>query len=535
MRRITIVSDFFANEINGGAELVDAEVASLLIKDGKEVYKIKSSALTESYIKEHLDDFYIVSNFVTMPERAKKFLKQTDYVIYEHDHKYLRTRDPSPFENFKAPDNQIINKDFYSNPIAVLRQSKKHAEVVESNLKTGNIVNLGCSLWSSAEMDLLEKHLDTAKNDRYAIMDSDNHVKGRYEAIKYCEKNDLQYDLIATSTYEDFISTLSQYRGIVFLPQVLETFSRLAVEARILNCQLLTNKNIGASYEKWFKLKGRELLTMIKAKKFEVYKTLSSFIDGKRIEKSQVEGDITVILNMYRRPQNMDMQIKAIKDQTVKPKEVWMWVNQHEDNKKVNKKQFDVDRVFDNNHNWKFYGRFAAALLADTEYVAIFDDDTIPGEKWFENCLSTMETTPGILGSAGVTLEDNIYVKHQRCGWPTKNEQTERVDLVGHAWFFKREWLAHLWREKPFTWDNGEDIQFSYLAQKYGGIQTYCPPHPASDTSLHGSTLGNELGIDSKATSNNNEVGHQQFFTERDLCVQNAIKNGWKTVKEVKL
>jgi hypothetical protein len=212
-----------------------------------------------------------------------------------------------------------------------------------------------------------------------------------------------------------------------------------------------------------------------------------------------------------------------------------MWVNQHEDNKRVDKKQFDVDRVFDNNHNWKFYGRFAAALLADTEYVAIFDDDTVPGDKWFENCLTTMESTPGILGSAGVTLEDKVYVNHQRSGWPIQNEQTERVDLVGHAWFFKREWLAHLWREKPFTWDNGEDIQFSYLAQKYGGIQTYCPPHPPTDTSLHGSTLGNELGIDSKATSNNNEVEHQQFFTERDLCVQNAIKNGWKTVKEVKL
>jgi hypothetical protein len=313
MRRITIVSDFFANEINGGAELVDAEVVSLLIQDGKEVYKIKSSSLTENFIKEHLNDFYIVSNFVAMSERAKKFLKQTDYVIYEHDHKYLRIRDPSSFENFKAPESQIINKDFYSNAVAVLCQSKKHAEVVESNLKTGNIVNLGCSLWSSTEMSLLEKHIDTPKNDRYAIMDSGNHVKGRFEAIKYCEKNGLQYDLIATGTYEYFISTLSQYRGIVFLPQVLETFSRLAVEARILNCQLLTNKNIGASYENWFKLKGRDLFDMVKEKKLEVFKTLSSFIDGKRIEKSQVEGDVTVILNMYRRPQNMDMQIKAVK------------------------------------------------------------------------------------------------------------------------------------------------------------------------------------------------------------------------------
>ena len=87
-----------------------------------------------------------------------------------------------------------------------------------------------------------------------------------------------------------------------------------------------------------------------------------------------------------------------------------------------------------------------------------------------------MHKQEGILGSAGVILNSGIYVDHTRSGWPAKNENIERVDLVGHAWFFKREWLKYLWMEKPATWDNGEDIHFSYLAQKYGNIQTYCPP-----------------------------------------------------------
>ena len=154
-----------------------------------------------------------------------------------------------------------------------------------------------------------------------------------------------------------------------------------------------------------------------------------------------------------------------------------MWVNAHEDNEGFDFSALDVDRVFYNDYNWKFYGRFAAALLADTKYVAVFDDDTIPGPKWFQNCLDTMTTHRGILGSAGVILHDSkLYMRHERCGWPTQNIETTQVDLVGHAWFFERDWLQYLWKEKPFTWDNGEDIQFSYLAQKHGGIQTYCPP-----------------------------------------------------------
>ena len=113
--------------------------------------------------------------------------------------------------------------------------------------------------------------------------------------------------------------------------------------------------------------------------------------------------------------------------------------------------------------------------------------------------------------------------------WPTE------VDLVGHAWFFKREWLQYLWREKPATWDNGEDIQFSYTAQKYGGIRTYCPPHPNDDIEKYGSILGNELGIDIKATSTNQDISHQHFFSERDHCIQNALRGNWKTIKNIKL
>ena len=246
------------------------------------------------------------------------------------------------------------------------------------------------------------------------------------------------------------------------------------------------------------------------------------------------ESDITVILNCYRRPYNLEMQIAAIKKQTKRPKQIWLWVNQHEDNEGFDYSQLDVDRLFLNNYNWKFYGRFAAALLADTEYIAIFDDDTIPGQKWFDNCFKTMSIKEGILGSAGVILKSDKYADHDRCGWPTHNNKIERVDLVGHAWFFKREWLQYLWKEKPPTWDNGEDIQFSYSAQKYGGIETYCPPHPTTNRDMHGSILGNELGIDSKATSTDSAVSHQQFFSERDGCVQHSLRNGWKTVKGIK-
>lgn len=534
MKEIVWIADFSVNEVRGGGEIVDAHLIDLLSQNGYNVLFAKASTLQPNQIKANLDKLYIVSNFVSLREEVKKILELADYYIVEHDHKYLRTRDPSPFPDLKAPLNQIINKSFYKKAKKVFCQSTKHGEVVRKNLGLTNIVSFGCTFWSNEEKEVLKEKIVKAKTGKVGVLESQNAVKGQLQAEIYCRNDQLDYELFSDPDYHKFIDKLAGYHKLVFFPQVFETFSRLAVEARILNCELVGNKNISAAYEPWFKLKGLDLLEAVNEHQASAE---ALFIDtiGELTQDNRQVADITVILNMYRRPSNMPMQVKAVKGQSVKPKQVWTWVNAHEDNENYDKEGLDVDRLFDNDHNWKFYGRFAAALLADTEYIAIFDDDTIPGERWFENCLETMKKNEGILGSAGVILNQKHYVDHLRCGWPISNPETTEVDLVGHAWFFKREWLQYLWKEKPPTWDNGEDIQFSFLAQKYGNIKTYCPPHPPEDRSLHGSILGNELGIDSKATSNNNETSHQQFFSERDGVVHNALENGWKTVKEVKL
>lgn len=533
MSRVCFISDFFSDEVPGGAELVDSVLCDYLKLKGLDVVKLKS--FESDKIKDSLvgNPYYIISNFTRMNEEIKNILKNYNYCIFEHDHKYLTTRDPSVFENYQAPDHAIINRDFYAGAKKVFCQSKKHKDVVEGNLKLNNIVNLGCSLWSEQELNSLEEALSVQKTSKTAVLQSNNEIKGQRESVEYCKKNNIEFDLLPGLPYSEFVSKLSEYDKLVFFPKVLESFSRLAVEARVLNCSLITNNLLGCASEEWFKQKkGKELLNFIRLKKKEILeKILAQVLPKKRVDKEE----ITVILNSYRRPYNLEMQIKAIREQTTKPVQIWLWVNAHEDNKDFDYSALEIDRVFNNDYNWKFYGRFAAALLADTDYVAIFDDDTIPGSQWFENCVETMKVQPGILGSAGVILRDKFYVQHDRCGWPTQNSETTQVDLVGHAWFFKREWLQYLWREKPTTWDNGEDIQFSYLAQKYGNIQTFCPPHPLDNKQMHGSILGNELGIDSKATSTNSAVSHRQFFSERDLCVQAAIRGGWRTIKGVKI
>lgn len=538
MHKIVFISDFFINEVNGGAEIYDnILISELKLKDHK-VCKFKSQEFTSKHILLYgkMGFKFIISNFTGLSDNCKKFfqLGHYEYCLLEHDHKYLKNRNPAVYTNFIAPPLEITNKDFYSAAKFIFCQSIKHKEVLELNLKINNVINLGCSLWSKEQLDFIQASM-SEKNNKCFISGDRNPIKGLPESIKYCTNNNVEYDILPKTKYESFIKELAKYEKFVFFPKTLESFCRVIIEARMLNCKLVTNKLNGCTYEPWFKkYKGQELINFVDNQRDLIVSKVEECI-GQVIVQDQKEGDITVILNCYRRPYNLEMQIASLRKQSIKPAQIWLWVNHHEDNENFDLSGLDVDRVFKNDFNWKFYGRFAAALLADTEYVAIYDDDTIPGSKWHENCLKTMKTNEGILGSAGIILNGNRYVQHERCGWPTQNRETTEVDLVGHAWFFKREWLRFLWQEKPTTWDNGEDIQFGFMAKIYGGISTYCPPHPPDNKELHGSILGNELGIDSKATSNNSDVSHQQFFTERDICVQTGLARGWKTVKDVSL
>lgn len=240
-------------------------------------------------------------------------------------------------------------------------------------------------------------------------------------------------------------------------------------------------------------------------------------------------NNITVILNVYNRPYTLEAQLDAIKNQTIKvaDENIWIWYNKG-DAKQAAPKNSN-HRIYVCNKNTKFHGRFAAAMLAQTEYVALFDDDVIPGTKWFENCLFWIRIKEGIMGGSGVVIQGNTYNPNYKVGWNGlhKNDLT-KVDLVGHAWFFKREWLKYMWMENPVSWHNGEDIMFSYLCQKYGNVNTFVPPHPENDIELWGNVPGrdNNWGVDKNATW----LHSPTHFSIRDNVVSTCINNGWKTV-----
>jgi cellulose synthase/poly-beta-1,6-N-acetylglucosamine synthase-like glycosyltransferase len=224
-----------------------------------------------------------------------------------------------------------------------------------------------------------------------------------------------------------------------------------------------------------------------------------------------VDKSVSVVLNGFRRGGNLREQVAALRAQSVVPLEILVWFNNPGDGSHLG---FDlgegVDVVY-SSRNFGVWSRFFFALNARGSFVCVFDDDTIPGRRWLENCLRTMESHEGLLGTIGLRYDNPpppelaVYGGYRRFGWSKgfsnddvllDNEVVE-VDFVGHSWFFRREWLEFFVRDLPdfgrFSLC-GEDMHFSFMLQKYAGIRTFVPPHPRGDMELWGSVKGREYG-----------------------------------------
>ena len=234
-------------------------------------------------------------------------------------------------------------------------------------------------------------------------------------------------------------------------------------------------------------------------------------------------SEVTVILTAYRRPDALKGQVEALRAQTLAPRAIWLWANEPGSLMREAIDRADLDRVVVSSVNAHVHARFALALTAPTETVALFDDDTVPGPGWLANCRKTLDRTPGILGSAGVRLRSQEYEGRSVHGWHDPSDETVEVDLVGHAWFLPTAWVHHLFSAPAVTGTNGEDIELAARAWRRAGIRCYCPPHPRRNRSVWGSLRGEELGSDAVALSR--RPGH---LSERDQIVRAEIEAGWR-------
>ena len=148
--------------------------------------------------------------------------------------------------------------------------------------------------------------------------------------------------------------------------------------------------------------------------------------------------EVICILNVYKRAMWFEDQLNAVINQSIKPKHIIIWNNSDFDLSKY--KDINNITIFNSSKNMGVWARFFSLyFLLEGKYVCVFDDDTIPGNNWFKNCITTINKYNALLGTIGVYFnEGNKYSVMKRYGWDNPNEKEKLVDIVGHSWFFKK-------------------------------------------------------------------------------------------------
>ncbi len=221
---------------------------------------------------------------------------------------------------------------------------------------------------------------------------------------------------------------------------------------------------------------------------------------------------ITAVMTLYKRPENLRNQLEAIENQTLPPDEIILFQDHIDSDvydiilKDQIKKRFSNVRICESNQG--VWGRFLyAAEVAVGDYVCVFDDDTIPGNRWFENCYIHMFQKEAIYGTVGITMYDHTgypFIGYGRTGWPTPLNRPIEVDFVGHSWFMPIKALKAIsYESEAFQRDHkyvGEDAYLSYINRKLYDMPTVIPPHHKYMNDTWGS-ISREYGVEDFAVS----------------------------------
>ena len=175
----TILIDDFPKGF-GGSELVNKTVFNKLLVD--------EFIASVDFEDVDAEAFYIISNISTMQDdKVDMITNHANYIILEHDYKFVRSRHPWRYENSIVPPLEIINKNLYKNAKAVFVQTTDHLSVFRDNKIEGNFIDLKCSIWSDEELDYLESInlKGDHKSYKFCVVQSSNWIKNQQGAEEF--------------------------------------------------------------------------------------------------------------------------------------------------------------------------------------------------------------------------------------------------------------------------------------------------------------------------------------------------------------
>jgi len=287
---IVIVSDMFASEYAGGAELT---TEALIDACHLNVFKLNSSHVSLDLLAQGSNKHWIFCNFSQMnKDLIPTIVANVDYSIIEYDYKYCAYRSPEKHEAatgekcdcHEQMHGKLISA-FYYGSTSLWWMSTRQMEIYHEKfpfLKSKFNVVLS-SMFSSKFFDTvsnLREKYENKKEDKWVIIGSTSWIKGVNESKSYCEKNNLNYEIVAGVSHNQVLEEMASSKGFVFLPLGGDTCPRTVIEAKLLGCEIKVNENVQHAEEEWFNNSVTEIEDYLKSRPGYFWKFIESVINS---------------------------------------------------------------------------------------------------------------------------------------------------------------------------------------------------------------------------------------------------------------
>lgn len=260
---IIIVSDFFENQVTGGAEKT---LQALIDCAPFRVALVNSHVVTMDFIQKQSRKFWIFANIANLDKDiVATAMANLNYSAIMFDFIYCKYRLQEKHKYAEGIDcnchESIIGKlylSFLANAKSLWFMSEAQAERYFSVMPA--LRNVDHTVLSSVfdneffkqSMILNAKRKQNGHNNKYIIMGSDSWIKGVEDSIDYAEEHGLEYEMVRGLDYSSLLKKLSESKGIIFLPRGGDTCPRFVIEAKILGCETILNDNVMHKNEEWF-------------------------------------------------------------------------------------------------------------------------------------------------------------------------------------------------------------------------------------------------------------------------------------------
>lgn len=270
------VSDFFAQELQGGAEL---SLQTLIDSCPSDCVGVKSTAITEEMLDTWKDSRWIFANIANMDGHIIGLLKERgiEYSFIEYDYKMCKHRNPVLYEFAEGEKCDYANtplglaiKDFMLSAKSVFFMSDKQQQIYHEHfpeLENHNTHVLS-SLFNDRSLEFIQRLSEKEYDrDKWLVLNSNSWVKGVNASETWCKENNLDYELVGGLNYIDFLKRLRRAKGVCFMPDGLDTCPRFVIEAKLLGCELQLNDNVQHVDEEWFSKDNGETINYLRSRK----------------------------------------------------------------------------------------------------------------------------------------------------------------------------------------------------------------------------------------------------------------------------